>query len=379
MDRRGFLKVCGKAGLVIGAGGALSQLLTDKAFAQVGAVGGPLLIRLKGSPSDMGKQYADQARDLILARLKLMREKGGKVPAEWVEMSRVFLNIKANSIYMEIAAMAERLDEKEEDLLMLSAEPPGVGIRQSGCSSFVLDKKVAKDGQVWMGQNIDDTSELEKFGVVIVRRPLEQPPSITWALAGGVGAIGMNLCGLAVLMNYVQAVSGRVENGIFPEFVANAALRQKQFKDVMGVLTETQIMTSVAYLAASREGDRTIVERTPLRFAAWAPGGNYMAYTNHLDDESMRGDDQTAKTFPDSKARLKRLGALLAGKQGVETPDFLKKVLGDTEGKPLGICRHASPRTIASVIMCLKENRLYATKGGPDVEQYKEFVLTAKE
>lgn len=261
---------------------------------------------------------------------------------------------------------------------MLSAEPPGVGIRKGGCSSVVLDKKMTADGKVWLGQNVDDAGELEKFGVVIIRHPANAPPMVTWALAGGLGAIGMNRCGLALLMNYVQAVAGRVENAIFPEFVAHAALRQTVFKEMMGVLMETQIMTSATFIAASQDGDRVAIERTPSRYAAWTPPREYLAYTNHMIDEKMAASDMTDKAFPDSKARLKRLDALLNKKKDVETPEFLEKVLSDVEGNPNGICRRAEPRTIASVVMCPRDGKMFVTKGAPDAVKYREVQLTAK-
>lgn len=379
MDRRDFLKACGKAGLAVSAGGVLSQALVDKLLAEGEAAGGPPLIHLKGTPREMGKQYAQEARDLIKERLKLLREKGSKVVKDSVEMSRIFLNVMANSILQEIEAMAESLDEDELDLLTLSAEPPGVGIRTGGCSSFILDKSVAKDDRVWMGQNVDDAAALEKFGVVLIRHPLEQPPMITWALAGGVGGIGMNIHGSAILMNYVQTAEVKQQQAIFPEFIANAALRQKEFKDLVGVLMETQVMSPVTYLVANPAGERMVIERTPLRYAARTPPQKFAAYTNHFVEEKMRGDDTTAKVFPDSKARLKRLETLLLNKKGVATPDFLKQVLADTEGKPNGICRHAAPPTIASIILCPKDLLMLATKGGPDREKYREFVLTMKE
>jgi hypothetical protein len=388
LNRREFLKTCGKAGLAAGAGGLLSSVghpdlsgLSARAFAEGEAAGGPLLVKLHGTPRDMGKQYAEQAGDLIRARLKLLREKGSKIPQENVEMAKIFLNVTANSILLEIEAMAEGLNEKEDDLLTLSAETPGVGMRTGGCSSFIIDKSIAQDGKVWMGQNVDDSQELEKFGVVIIRHPLEQPPMIVWALAGGIGGVGMNITGQAILMNYMQTAQRKPPNAIFPEWIANCALRQKEFKDFSAVLTQTQIMCPCTFLAADKDNTRLVIERTSLLFNAFSPAKYFAAYTNHFVDEQMRTEDTTAKVFPDSKARLKRLEALLAAREKKKdiTPDYLKKALSDVEGEPTGICRHANPPTIASVIMCPKDGVMMVTRGGPDREKYHEFVLTQKE
>ena len=378
MDRRDFLKACGAAGAAASAGGIMSQLLAGKMFADE-PVGGPLLIKLKGSPREMGKQYAEQARDLIKDRIKYMHEHGSKVDQDAIDWSRVFLSLKANSILQEIEAMANRLDEKEEIIYALSAEMPGVGMRVGGCSSAILDASMSKDKHVWLGQNVDDTAELDKFGVIIVRRPLEGPPTMTWALAGGMGGIGMNTAGLGLLMNYVQTVSGRTPNALFPEHIASAALRQKNFKDMMGVLTETQVMLPVTFMACDKGGERYVIERTPLRFSAWNPAKNYAAYTNHMQDKDMVGDDTTAKVFPDSKQRLARMEAMFKDKKGQAQPDFLKSVFSDMEGKPNSICRQAAPPTIASVIMCPHDRIMLATKSSPERSKYVEYTLTEKE
>lgn len=374
LDRREFLKKLGGAGALLSAAAAFSASLLRRA--EAAPLGAPRLIKLHGTPRDIGRQYADQAGDLVLERLRLMRKEGSKVPKESVEQSRIFLNVKANSILVEIEYLAAALRESEEDLLILSAEAPGAGIRRAGCSSFVIDSKISKDAKVWAGQNIDDAGRLERFGVLLLRHPLDAPASLTWALAGGVGAIGMNLKGLALTMNYMQTAQKRAPIAIFPEFVANSALRQKDFKDASAVLTRTQVMTPCTFILAHADGTRVIVERTPHVFHASVPGEHFAAHTNHFLDRGLKEEDTSEKVFPNSKGRLKRLRRLL-DRRGLTVED-LKKVLADTEGKPNGICRSAEPRTIASVLMCPEERKMFAAKGRPDEAKYHEFTLTRR-
>jgi hypothetical protein len=335
-----------------------------------------MLIKLSGSPKEIGRQYADQAGDLVRERLKLMRERGSRISRETIEQSRIFLAVKANSVLVEIEYLAAALNEPEEDLLILSAEMPGAGVRQAGCSSFVIDPKVSKDGRLWAGQNVDDASELERFGVVLLRHPQDSSPMITWALAGGVGAIGMNSDGLTLTMNTMQAVSDRLPEAIFPEFVANSALRQKNFKDASAVLTQEPLMNACAFILSDDGKTRLVIERTTHIFRAFTPGAGFAAHTNHFIDQEFKTQDASDKVFPDSKSRLKRLNALLDRKE--LTTDDLRKILADSEGKPHGICRFAEPATIASVLMCPKQKVMLATRGRPDKSEYHEFTLTLK-
>lgn len=372
LDRREFLKELGRAGVVLSAGGMFSALSLERVLAAPG--GAPKVIKLHGTPKSMGRQYAEQAGDLIRERLNLMKTKGTRIHRDLVEQSRIFLNVKAHSILVEIEYLAENLDVKEEDMLILSAEPPGVGIRRGGCSSFVIDPKASSDGNVWAGQNIDDASYLERFGVVIIRHPLDTPPMITWALAGGVGATGMNFSGISLTMNYVQTVKKRPPVGIFPEFIANSALRQESFKDATAVAAHTPIMGPCAFTIADAAGQRVIIERTTHIFRAMTPGARCACHTNHFIDRALQTEDTGKEIFPNSKGRLKRLNRLLDRKD--VSLDQMKKALADTHGKPHGICRHADPPTIASVLMCPKDKVMFALRGRPDSGKYEKYILT---
>jgi isopenicillin-N N-acyltransferase-like protein len=371
VNRREFLKKLGKAGVSISAAGALSASMLRRLSAAPEA--GPPLIRLQGTAKMMGKQYAEQARELILARLKLMREKGSRVARETIEQTRHFLNVTAFPVLEEVRSVAATLGEPEEDMMILSAEPPGVGIRTGGCSSFVIDPKASRDGNVWAGMNVDDSSALERFGVILARFPSESPPMMTWALAGGVGAVGMNAPGLSLTMNYAHATSDRPPDGVFPEFLAHVALRQKDFDAASALLMQTSLMAPCSFILADAGGERVVIERTGLVYRAMKPRGLFAAHTNHFIDPELKAEDAGEKVFPDSGSRLSRLKALLDRK--AITPEFLKKVLADDLGKPNAISRSAEPVTIASVLMCPKEKVMFATRGRPDVVQHQEYKL----
>jgi isopenicillin-N N-acyltransferase-like protein len=373
VNRREFLKSLGKAGLAASAAGILPAALARKAFA---AGDTPKVIHLHGTPEDMGRQYAEQIGELVIERIKRYHSKGSRVNRKLVEQSRIFLLTSANDIRKEIVALAAALGEEAMDLLMLAAEPPGVGIRQGGCSSFAVNPDATANHKTWAGQNIDDAGELSKFGIVIVRHPAQGVPMMTWALAGGIGGIGMNLAGVALTMNYVEAGVRKPLAAIFPEFIANAALRQKTYKDARAVLGSTQIMDPVIFTVASATGEYDTIERTPHRFSGLARGPLFNAATNHFRSPQLRVTEPEKPVFGNSKDRLARLQRLL-NRKGI-TGEALRKVLADKEGSPRGICREEEPSTIASVLMCLDDRTLWATSGRPDRAKYGEYKLTAK-
>jgi len=359
---------------MLSAGGAFSASLLRRAGAQ--SAKGPRLIKLHGTPKDMGRQYAEQIGELVVERLKRLDEKGSRVTSKKVEESRIFLTVSAGDILAEIESLAAVLGWRSEKLLILAAEPPGAGLRRGGCSSFAARPKATKDGKLWMGENIDDASALEKFGVIIVRYPLDRPPMMTWALAGGVGGIGMNLAGVALTMNYVDAVYKQPSAAIFPEFVANAALRQKTYRDARAVLGKTQLMDAVIFTIAHANGECDVLERMPHAFRGLGRDPFVAAATNHFVTKGLKVVEPDKRTFPNSRGRRKRLLELLS-KKGLTPGDF-RKILADVEGKPHGICRQADPPTIASVLMCPKDRVMYATRGRPDEAKYEKYILTAQ-
>lgn len=371
MNRRDFLKNVGKTGLMLSMGGMVSASFLKSAAA---AGDGPKLITLHGLPKDMGRQYAEQVGELVIERLKRMDAKGSRVSPKTVEESRIFLSVSAGDILTEIEALADAIDWRSEKLLMLAAEPPGAGIRRAGCSSFVTTPATMKDKKLWVGENIDDAGDLAKYGIIIARYPVNRPPMMTWALAGGVGGIGMNLSGIALTMNYVDAVYKTPASAIFPEFVANAVLRQKTYQDARAVLAKTQLMDAVIFTVAHSSGQCDVIERMPHAFRGLGRDKYIAVATNHFVSPGLKVAAPDKKVFPNSQGRRKRLIKLLR-RPGV-TPADLQKALADAEGKPHGICRSAAPPTIASVLMCPKDRILYATRGRPDNEKYKKFILS---
>jgi hypothetical protein len=198
---------------------------------------------------------------------------------------------------------------------------------------------------------------------------------MTWALAGSLGGIGFNYEGLALTMNYVHGRDDRkVPVAIYPELVANAALRQKEFNSALDVIAHTQLMRPVIFILADSGGKRYVVERTAHIFQGLPPGKTFCCATNHFRSPEMEGEERSRKVFPETERRLRRLEKLLDA-TGLKDVD-LKKILADTEDRPTGICRQENPRTIASLLMCPEMRRMYAAMGTPDIAEFNEFVLT---
>ncbi len=372
MNRRDFLKELGKAGIVVSAAGAFSAVTFDSLFA---AGAGPKVIKLAGSPRDMGRQYADQAGELIVSRLAKMKKEGTWMPRDVLEDSQIFLNAKAHAMLQEVEGMAGMLEESVLDVLALSAEVPGAGVRKKkGCSSFVIAREKSKDGKIWGGQNVDDSSSFEKYGVVIIRHPGIAPPSITWALAGGLGGIGFNMSGVMLTMNYMQTGAKRIHMAIFPEFVANGALRQKDVERARAMLCKTALTTPVSFILSDLKGKRYVIERTENAIRGMVHPQPYACHTNHFTDLLFREEDDHKSVFPNSRGRLRRMHVLLGGQKAIGL-DNMKKMLADTKGKPNGICRQAEPKTIASILMCPEKQLMIATRGRPDMSKYHEITL----
>jgi hypothetical protein len=376
VDRREFLRSIGKTGVAFGAAGLLGDSLTERVFANPGEK--MPFIKLSGTSADMGRQYAKQAGDLIKERIKWMHDNGTLVDADSIDQSRVFLDISAEAVSDEVKALAAALDEKVQDIMILSAETPGVSLRKVGCSSFAIEGGVSKDGKPWAGENVDDAAQLQRFGVVIVRHPLEGPAVMTWALAGGMGAIGFNSTGLSLTMNYLKLKADKPPVAIYPEFIANCALRQPDFKNVTALLTGSPFMKACSFIVADGTGQLLYLERSAHQFKGIKPGAKFIAATNHFRAPDFARDDDGGYIFPDSKGRLARLEKLLDRKTPFAVDD-LKKILADTVGDPQGISRHGDVRTIAGILMCPVKKTMLVCWGPPDtVGEWNEYVMTAK-
>ena len=109
-------------------------------------------------------------------------------------------------------------------------------------------------------------------------------------------------------------------------------------------------------------------------------------HANHFLCAAHATADNHAQSLPDSFRRQERMTELVAQRLGRLTVDDFKEILGDHEGHPSSICRHAHDgphhpmlnphgQTVAAIIAEPAQGRLHVSRGNPCENPFVEYSM----
>jgi isopenicillin-N N-acyltransferase-like protein len=219
-------------------------------------------------------------------------------------------------------------------------------VELGGCTGIAL----ARPSGAIVAQNWDANPTLARSVGVHVHRGPDIPATVLLASPGGLGWIGMNAHGVALINNDLLTRGTRV--GVPSQAVRRYALVGHTAAEAVAAIVSIPAVGGRAYLVGDATGALTTIELAAGAEPSITTHPGDAAHTNHALDERIAADEDltlVTTTYPSSRARLDRARALLA-----EAPADLARVLGDHHAYPLSICRHPSDReptvTAASVV-----------------------------
>ena len=173
------------------------------------------LIKVAGTPREMGRQHGEQAAALITRYLASIEKSTGKDRDELGARARAFepfIDTLNPLLLDEIRGLAEGAAIPYEHALLCQARGEAVKAPLEGCTAFALTGMATAAGQPLAGQNQDLPPEFADLGIVLHLRPDDgRPRAITFTFAGQLGYMGMNHLGDTVTFN--GRVSGKHVDG----------------------------------------------------------------------------------------------------------------------------------------------------------------------
>jgi hypothetical protein len=320
---------------------------------------GLLVVRLKGSPFDMGYAHGvllqDQMHTLENAFLQMIR---GYVPRHWVMEALKDYVIFRNRHLSDYVPMNYRLEifgtslgcpdiHPEEgpfynrllnyhaahDVSYMMIDNPLIS--RAGCTAFAAWGGAAEQGHLVSGRNFD-WEAAEAFGrdrVVIMCEPDGGIPFISLAWAGMAGVVsGMNRAGVSVTINGAPSSLPR-ETATPVAIVAREVLeRAHNLAEAMEIVRGAKVFVSTIWLVGSRaDGKFVVVEKTPLSTEMREANGDSMVCANHFETSSLEEDARNQKYLREatSVSRQKRMEELLHTNHGAITPALAAEFLRD--------------------------------------------------
>jgi isopenicillin-N N-acyltransferase like protein len=279
-------------------------------------------------------------------------------------------------LMQEIAGIAAGSQTTIDDIVLLNAFEAYEledQVELGGCTAIGH----TKHGRTVIGQNWDANPSLAATVDVHLHVGSDTPRLVVVASPGGLGWIGMNNHGIAVVNNDLLTKVNRP--GLASQAVRRLVLDSSEFAHALEVLTNTPPVGGRSYMLGGPEGELATVELAVEHDkAVTSRHSRNAAHTNHALGAAISAHEikrLLTITYPSSWDRLERAEMLLD-----EEASDIATMLTDHIDWPLSICRHPDQReptvTAASVIFDCSDRIAHISIGNPCVTEAHTFDLS---
>jgi len=287
---------------------------------------GIYVLRLKGSPYEMGVQHAELMYEQLLAG------------TEYIESSYMMLMelVARNQGYLP-EAMAQSYPatiEECEGMASVLADDGWTMERcivlawgdvivefindyMSGCSQFTLAGPATADGGLIHGRNMDwdEIDYLLEYPTVIVRHPTDRIPYVVIAYPGCVApSSGINAAGLSIASNEANTENDQDRQGrSHLQMLAEILQTAESLEDARAFIESQDRMSAESYMIADGDaGTAAVFEMTAShRAVRELSDDGVVMLTNHYIEPEMVPYHVEYPDGASSKTRLQRLSQLL--------------------------------------------------------------------
>jgi hypothetical protein len=317
------------------------------------------VIRLKGSPFDMGYAHGVLMKDRIhTLERDFLQAIRGYVPEDWkLDLLRnyiIFRNRRLSQyvppeyrlqiygtslgcpdIHPEQGNYYNRMlnYHAAHDISYMMIDNPLVS--KAGCTAFAAWNTATEGGHLITARNFDweAPEAFSRDRVVILCEPANGIPFISLAWAGMAGVVsGMNRAGVSVTINGApSSLPGETATPV--AMVAREIMEQAHNLDeALKIVRDARVFVSTLWLIGSRaDGRFVVVERTPEKTNFREPEGDTLTCGNHFQSPGLRDEPNNQNYIAEatSISRSERMAKLVAAHHGRITAPAAAALLRD--------------------------------------------------
>lgn len=320
---------------------------------------GLTIVRLKGSPFDMG--YA--SGKLLQKQMKTLEDEflimiHGYVPQEWkIKLLKGYVMFR-NRRLSDFVSLEDR--QQIHGIVLGCQDPhPELGdyynrmlnyhaahdisymmidnplISKAGCTAFGAWGSATEGGHLITGRNFDwEAAEVfSRDRVVIMCEPDGGIPfiSLSWASMAGVVS-GMNRAGVSVTINGApSSLPGETATPV--AMVARDVLEKSHnLNEALNIISNTRVFVSTLWLVGSKaDGKFVVVEKTPEKTNVREPEGEAIVSANHFQTDKLKDDKRNLRYIEEatSTPRYARMSELIQTNRGSLNPARAAALLRD--------------------------------------------------
>lgn len=329
------------------------------------------IIEVSGEPAERGRQYGEQAADLIAEaidyyRVAFERQVGMTWDAvcEYVAQWYPLIESTCPEILAEMRGVAAGAGRSANEILALNVRGEFIydlGSSRAkraaateddsvdGCTSYFLTGKASgADSHTLIGQNWDwrHSTRHQTLILRVVQDPL--PTIIMQLEAGQIGRHGANSAGIALNANGLGGRFGG-EIGLPQTFIRRMVLNQSSISDAIKILVNTRPHIASNALLGHRSGFAVDLETTPDGVGWIYPESGMLVHANHYQAQlpaTLAGSYRPISA--DSLLRLpraqERLATVADAKTAAEAVAQVRTAMSDHLGYPDSLCAHPDER-----------------------------------
>ncbi len=367
------------------------------------------VLRLKGSPHEIGYRHGQQAQDKIQRNLEvyfrrfknetaLSRDEALSRAERYLQVIRRVSPTYARTMegvalgsktrLLEITALNVRYELMYSQFARIGLKPMP---RVDGCTAFGVMPEATVNRHLLMAENWDWIPQVE--GLFLKIRPAVGPDVLCFTEAGVVGGkIGLNSEGIGLAINGLISNKDDWERLRKPFHVrCSEILGSKTLLQAVSRITRGERSCSANFLVGQQTklgaGKIVDVESAPKATGALSPENGTLAHTNHFSNPKQLGVtqvlDEERKSTLNRFARITQLLRQMRSGNGKMSMRRAEEMLMDHNGKPESVCRHENRtfpvderyRTVVSVVMDLYTRQLKTTLGSPCEREYQTLRL----
>lgn len=340
--------------------------------------------RFAGSDRQIGRQFGEACRDLILKHRDYALErlqKNVKVPSmekleEAALQYRPYVLQYAPFFDEQIQGISEGagIPLGQAYFLQLRAEIYREFDSTDECTTYAVLAEATQNGVPLIGQNADLPAFYGEIGIVAEFVPDGRPATLMVTPAGQVSYIGINELGLGVFANFLVCDGWRTA---FPRYMLSGlALTKATVHEAIPLIQSIQRASSRNLIMLDKTGGAADLETVPLRTAMMEPTNGLLAHSNHFVGDSLLDEERkVGEDLENSRVRLRRMRTLLEAHHGRLDVSAMQKILRDRETAPHTLCRmpgdFGDSITFASVIAEPSLGNMWVAVGPPHQNEYK--------
>lgn len=343
-------------------------------------------IDVAGGPRELGRQIGEAAREEIRAFSEAViagvEAETGLTPREALQVAADAMpSVDRYAPHMldEVGGMADGAGLSVQRIMLLQVRNQLAGHADAACTSFALPAQPALGLGPVVGQNWDNDPRLDRFTIVLRRRPQGRPATMTVGAAGLIAYIGLNEGAIGACLNTLPAPQRR--SGVPHYFTLRGIYEASSLDDAVAAVSRAQRVMPANIMLSTPQGpadlEVTVDDVHVLRDAL--PNGA-VTHTNHCLHPDLVAINATRAELAQSGARKRRIDEILLDDE--TSVDALKSSLRDHDAHPRSICRHVNDdpdsgiwQTVFSVIIEPRERRMHISRGTPCDNPYETYLL----